>query len=124
MSLDEWRCGLRFEPPDGRAARARRRGGQCGPCALLAFLVFLLAAQPGRSQSTGLVTRTDGVRRLSLEDAERGSQARLQGVVTLYDALNGLLMVEDETAAVRVNPGTTRFRLKAGEPVEVAGPVG
>jgi PAS domain S-box-containing protein len=123
MNLDEWRRGLRFEPPDGRAARARRRGGRCRPCALLAFLVFLLAAEPGRSQSTGLVTRTDGVRRLSLEDAERGSQARLQGVVTLYDAMNGLLMVEDETAAVRVNPGTNRFRLKAGDLVEVAGTV-
>src|SRR6266480_2684071 len=68
-----------------------------------------------------LLTRTEQIRRLSVDEARRGYPVRLDAVVTYADLDSLILFVQDETGGIYVNPGGDKTRLQPGQRVQIEG---
>ena len=85
--------------------------------AILATLVF------ASCQSSDLPTLTDiaQVRTLSLEKAALGYPVQLRGAVTLFDPIQGVLFIQDETGGISVDASQLDEVFEQGSDVAVTG---
>jgi PAS domain S-box-containing protein len=96
---------------------------------LCALLVFLLEGQSAQGQAPApprvtlpLLTRAEQIRRLTPEQAARGYPVRLKAVVTYFDdSQEKDLFVQDSSAGIWVDIGSTKLSLRPGQMVELEG---
>jgi PAS domain S-box-containing protein len=73
------------------------------------------------STNLPLLTEIRQVRQLKSEEARQRFPVRVTGLVTFYDAVWGLLFVQDREAGIYVHLASRRFPLRAGQQVRVEG---
>ena len=92
---------------------------------LTLFLSCLACTVSVHADQLPLLTRIEQIRKLSLEEANRGYPVRVRGVVTYYDLERNPsesdLFIQDTTSGIWVNIGSTNPAIQPGQLVEVEG---
>jgi PAS domain S-box-containing protein len=90
---------------------------------LFARLQLISANGVSPRPSTAVITTAVEIRKMTVQEAQKGYAVRLRGVVTYYDADEPDLFVQDSTSGIWVNLEKSKpnVPLKAGDLVEVDG---
>ena len=93
-----------------------------GLCSVLCGMAAASAAAlPPGEEKLPVLTATEQVRKLAIEQADSEYPVRLRGVVTYYDGAWQMFFVQDKTGGILVNCGKVRFSGQAGHLVEIEG---
>jgi hypothetical protein len=127
------RAGLRRTArPGPRRIRPPERTGGFAAC-LLSFCLVACAVVQGAAREASqlqVFTRVDQIRRLTIEEANRGYPVHIRAVVTFYrpalqqtptESVPPDLFVQDSTAGIWVNAPSTGPRLRVGQFIELEG---